>query len=118
MALRTYQVAIVTDGAGAFAQTITAPGKTVAVGLVIGSLSTPDVTLTDFLTGGAIFAKAGIASSGIWQPKVVAVSVAAAALNTAGDVAYDSPACLRSLRVVVAGGGDTKSGTLYVLVEN
>lgn len=118
MALRTYQVALLTDGAGAQSKAITAPGKIVAVGLVIGSLSTPDVTLTDDLTGGAIFAKASIASSGIWQPKVVAVSVAAAALNTAGDVAYDSPACLRALRIVVAGGGDTKAGTLYVLVEN
>ncbi len=48
---------------------------------------------------------------------MVPVSVAAAALNTAGDVAYDSPACLRQMHIVLAQGGDTKTGALYLLVD-
>ncbi len=119
MALKTKQVTIgPTDGAGAFSIDVNLPGKVVAVGVVIGTLAnTVDLAITDLITGAAIFSKSNISATALFQPKMVPVSVAAAALNTAGDVAYDSPACLRQAHIVLAQGGDTKTGTLYLLVD-
>lgn len=119
MSVRTKTIRLgPTSSGGAFSISVTLPGKVQAIGLAIGTLSTPDVAITDSLTGAAIFSKAGIASSGRWQPKVVANGTDGAALSTAGDVAYDAPACLQTLAIAVTGGGDTKTGTLYVQVES
>jgi hypothetical protein len=124
MATRTKQVTLgPTDGAGAFSITVTAPGRVMAVGLAIGTLETPDLTITDALTGAAVFAKTGIAASARWTPRVLAqstagVDLAAAAGPPAIDNVYGSPSILRTVTAVVAGGGDTKTGTLYLLMEN
>ena len=119
MALRTKTIRLgPTSSGGAFSIDVNLPGKVQAVGLAIGNLSTPDVAITDLLTGAGIFAKTGIAASGRWQPKIVAQGTDGDDLDTGGDVAYDAPTCFGNLHIVVAGGGDTKSGTLYVQVES
>jgi hypothetical protein len=122
MSVTTKQVAITTDGAGAFTNTITCPGRILAVGLVLGTLETPDVTITDALTGTSVFAKAGIAASGRWHPRVLeqtaaGVDIAAAAGPPVINNVYGPPAVFRTLTVAIAGGGDTKTGTIYLLVE-
>ena len=107
-----------TNGSGAFSQTFTAPGLVRAVGIVIGDLSTPDVAITDAATGDNILTVAGVAADTRYQPKVIATDPAdGGALDTAGDVAYESPACLGSMTVAVTGAGITKTGTLYLLME-
>jgi len=122
VSVTTKQVAITTAADGSFSQVITCPGEILAIGLVIGNLSTPDIAITDTLTGAAIFSKAGIAASARFQPRVLGqtsagVDIAAAAGPPAIDNVYVPPACFRQLSIAVTGAGDTKSGTLYILVE-
>jgi hypothetical protein len=123
MTMRTRQVTLgPTDGAGAFSVTITAPGRVMAVGLVIGTLETPDITITDALTGAAIFAKTGIAASARWAPRVLeqdsaGVDIAAAAGPPVINNVYGPPSIFRTVTLAVAGGGATKTGTAYLLLE-
>jgi hypothetical protein len=120
MATRTKQVTLgPTDGAGAFSVTVTAPGLVRAIGIVIGTLETPDVTITDALTGDNILTVAAVAADTRYQPKLVATDPADGTLqDTVGDVAYESPACLRTMTLAIAGGGATKTGTAHLLLEN
>lgn len=116
------QIGILTDTNGDFVKDVKLQGKVLAVALVIGDLSTPDVTLTDTLTGEAIFAKTGIAATDTWQPRrllqsAAGVDLAAAAGPPAIANEYGPTVCLGQLHVVVAGGGSIKSGTLYVAFE-
>lgn len=120
MATRTKQITLgPTDGSGVFSVTVTAPGLVKAIGIVLGTLSTPDLTVTDALTGDAILVAAAIASNTRYQPKIVATDPAdGGALDTAGDVAYESPAVLRTVTCALAGAGAATTGTLYLLMEN
>jgi hypothetical protein len=118
MSIRKRQVTIgPTDGAGAFSITVTAPGLVRAVGVVIGTLETPDITITDALTGDGVLAVTGVASDTRYTPKVFAQDTAGANLSTVGDATYESPAIIQSATIVVAGGGATKTGTLYLFLE-
>lgn len=122
MSTTTKQVSIVTDGSGAFSATITAPGRVLAVGLVLGTLSTPDIAITDALTGAAIFSKAGIAASGRWNPRVLeqtaaGVDIAAAEGPPVVNNVYGPPAVFRTIAIAVTGAGNTLTGTLYFLIE-
>jgi hypothetical protein len=119
MGMKTKQISLgPTDASGDFSVDVTLQGLVKGIGLVIGTLAnTADLTITDKLTGAAIFSKSNVSANALYQPKAIPVGVTGTALNTAGDVAYESPACLRTMHIVVAQGGDTKTGTLYVLIE-
>lgn len=113
------QVNIVTDTNGDFTIPVRIQGEVLAVALVIGTLSTPDVTITDTLTAEAIFAKTGIAATDSWQPRRLAVSSAGVDLAAAAgppvlNDQYVPTVCLGTATVLVAGGGSVKSGTLYI----
>jgi hypothetical protein len=120
MSTRAKQVTLgPTDGAGVFSVTVTAPGLVRGIGIVLGTLSTPDITITDALTGDNILTVAAVASNTRYQPKITATDPAdGTALDTPGDVAYEAPACLRTMTIAVAGGGAVTTGTLYLLMEN
>lgn len=109
-----------TDGAGAFSVAVAnITGRVAAVAVALGTLSTPDIAVTDTITGDPILTAAGIAADTRYQPKVVASDPAdGTALDTAGDVAYEAPAVIRGVSIAVTGGGDTKTGTLYLVLEN
>jgi hypothetical protein len=117
--MSTKVVEVVTDAAGAFSTDISLSGEVMAVGVLVGTLSTPDVTITDKDTGATLFAKAGIASDGKWQPREVAVTTAGVATaDTAGPpitmANYVAPFCMRHAHIVVAGAGDTRRGTIFI----
>lgn len=120
MSTRTKTVTLgPTDGSGNFSVTVTAPGLVRAIGIDIGSLSTPDITVTDALTGANILTVAGVAADARYQPKIVATDPAdGSALDATGDIAYESPACLRTMTIAVAGGGVAGVGTAYLLMDN
>jgi hypothetical protein len=67
-----------------------------AVEVRVGTLTTPDITVTDGTYGTAIYAGAGIVAD-----LISAVNVAV----------------MGTLKVVVTGAGDTTKGTVNVLVE-
>lgn len=113
------QIGIITDTNGDFVVDAHLTGEIIAIGLVIGDLSTPDITVTDTLTGESVFVKTGIAANDTWTPRRLATSaagvdLAAAAGPPAIDNVYVPTTVFRGVHVVVAGAGSIKSGTLYV----
>lgn len=115
----TTKVHIKSAADGSFSHVVHAAGEILAISLVIGTLSTPDVAITDTLTGAAIFTKTGIAATNRWQPKVkvqttAGVDIVAAAGPPVLQDVYASPVCTKSLSIVVAGAGDTLEGDLYI----
>ena len=117
--MSTKTVEIVTDSNGSFATDIPCAGQILAIALDIGTLSTPDLAITDKVTGASIFSKTAIASTARWQPKVEANGVDGAALAAAAgppavDNVYAAPIAFRGLHIAVTGGGDTVRGTLYI----
>jgi hypothetical protein len=120
MSIRRKQVTLgPTDGAGAFSVSVTAPGLVRAVAVDLGTLSTPDLVITDAVTADNILTVAGIAADTRYQPKIVATDPAdGSALDSAGDVAYESPACMGTMTIAITGGGAVTTGTLYLLLES
>lgn len=118
MAIRTKQINILTDGAGAFSVTVTAPGLIRAIGLDVGTLSTPDIDVTDAITGESALSVDGVAADAVWHPKVLAKSPAGVALDVEGLVAYESPAILRTATIALTGAGNGTTGVLYLFLEN
>jgi len=113
-------IGITTNAAGAFDQNFRLTGQVVAIAIDTGDLSTPDITLSDLATGTTVLAVTGLAADAVYHPKRLAqlnttgADIVAAAGPPAVDNVYDSPVVLGTLRVLVAGAGDTKSGTIRI----
>lgn len=113
------RVTLTTDGAGAYAGDVRVTGEIISVGLLIGDLSTPDLTITEKLTGKTIVNKAGIAADAQYHPRAlaqstVAVDIAAAAGPPAINDVYVPIVAFGTIHVVLAGAGATKTGTLLI----
>lgn len=118
MTLLVKTVPINTNASGDATATVRAGGcRLHAIDLSIGDLDTPDVTITEEPIGTQLLALTGASGDGRYQPLVVGSDDAGAALDTAGDVAYAPPAILGRIQIVVAGGGNKKSGEITLLLE-
>ena len=126
MAIVTKQIPLgQTDPSGAFTRTVSVGAGVVrAVGIGKGNLAdTADVTVVDTATGGAIIALTNVLASGRYQPQVPLHDAVGAALAASGEdpplfpARLGSPVVTRQVTVTVAEGGDTKQGTLYLVLE-
>jgi len=80
-----------------------------------------DVTITSHVSGQAILAWTDVNASETSYPKAPANSLADVALVFAAGgepVPADIPVASEPIKIVVAQGGDTKSGTFHVYVES
>jgi hypothetical protein len=110
MSLRT--ILVNTDADGAFTYERELFGSIRAISLDIGTLETPDVTVTDGVLGTAILSLTGATTDAVYQPAIELVDDT----NT-GTGVYGPSAVMGTLKVVVAGGGATKHGRLMFLVD-
>jgi hypothetical protein len=122
MAIVTKQIRLgLTDAGGDFTVSPTVgPGKVIGVGIENGNLAaTTDLTIVDALTGVTVFSKSDIAADGLFLPKTPVHAAAGAAVleGTLADDPLDSPVIVRAATITVAQGGDTKAGTLYLVIE-
>lgn len=113
------KITLTTDAAGALDTVANVTGEIISVGLLIGDLSTPDLTLTDKLTAKSIVTKAGIAADVHYHPRVLAqhsdaTDVAAAAGPPVLNENYVPVTVFGKLRIQLSGAGDTKTGTLLI----
>lgn len=113
------RVNVVTAADGTFSQEVRVPGEILGVFLDIGTLSTPDLTITDKLSAKDILNVDAVAASTQYRPKALAQSVAGVDLAAAAGppvVAneWEPVVCYGIATVAVAGAGDTKSGTVYI----
>lgn len=94
MSVRQVNVRTIADGTYTYERPLR--GVVRAVEVKVGTLTTPDITVTDGTYGTAIYSGSGIVADLI------------SAMNVA---------VMGTLKVVVAGAGDTTKGTVNVLVE-
>lgn len=117
-------VAITTDASGDFTgYTNVVNGRVLQVRLDVpgtdGLAATSDITITDENTGASILALTDQNGDGTWAPRQPTHSLAgAAALYAAGGTAVNDYVVVATsrIKVVVAQGGNAKTGTLYVTV--
>jgi len=122
MALKTHEVAITVnadgDGTG---YTPVISGRISQIRYVKDDYADGvDVTITNELTGETIWAEENVNASATRAPRQATHSTAGvAAVYAAGGAAVNDKIVVAASRVkiVVAAGGDTKSGTFYVTVE-
>lgn len=79
-------------------------------------LETPDVDITDAVTGGNILSVNGVASSTTYYTKVLNVDVDGTALDTTANE-YSKPIAGK-VKVTVTGAGDEKTGIIYLWVTD
>jgi hypothetical protein len=104
-------VVVETDAAGAFTYERRMAGVVKAVAIDLGTLTTPDVTITDGTWGTSILAVTAVAADTIYRPVVAAQDTAGSAIAST----YTEPAILGTLKIVVAGGGANFAGTIRLL---
>lgn len=120
--MRRISLPITTDGSGAAdLRTSVAVGLLHAVHLDVNSLAdstTTDITITDAATGHTLLTITDATADALYMPRGATHSTAgAAALYAAGGTAVgDRIPVSGEIRVVVADGGNTKSGTLTFYV--
>lgn len=113
MSTTTKVVSLTTDVAGNALLDVRIYGVITGLGIRIGTLSTPDVTITDGLTGAPVYADTGLTTDVRVQPRVLVQDEAGA------DIAatYDKPVITGILRITVAGGGNAKTGEVVIVHE-
>lgn len=94
MSVKTIPIKTAADGSYTYERPFR--GTVRAVEVDTGDLSTPDITITDGIYGTSVYTVAGLSAD----------AVAAMEVKVMG-----------TLKVVVAGGGDTKSGRINLLVS-
>lgn len=118
MSLSRKRISITTATDGSFSTEVHMQGALRAVALDLGdggtALSTPDISITDLFDDSVMLADAGVASNQKWYPAVAGNDAADGDAQAAYFVA---PVAVSRIGVEVSGGGDTKSGTLYLFVE-
>jgi hypothetical protein len=98
----------------------TAYSATAVAGLVIGYAyvrgdldnATTDITVTEEDTAAALLTLTNVTASARYRPRVATHDVTGSATG-----ALDAPAVVGRIKVVVAQGGNAKTGTLYVYID-
>lgn len=111
MSIKT--VVVETDADGAFTYERRLAGIVKAVAVDVGTLTTPDIDITDGVWGTVILSVNALAADAVYQPVVAAVGTDGVAI---ADV-YASPAIFGNLKIVVTGGGASFTGTIRLLFE-
>lgn len=106
-------VSITTDGTGVGSVDVRLYGRIVGLGIRLGTLSTPDFTISDYLTATTIYAAAGVAADKHVQPRLLVQDAAGADIADA----YDEVVITGVLRIAVTGGGATKTGQVVIVYE-
>jgi len=109
---KSYSITTAADGSATFTAT-QFYGVIEAIAFRLGSLSTPDITVTDGLSGGAVLAVTGLAADTRYHPRVLEQD----GVDGSNLTSVTRPAVTGQLKVVIAGGGDKKTGSVVVLWE-
>ena len=104
-------ITVTTDAAGDFSGTVAVNGQIKKVALVIGTLTAAavDTTLTDNVTLETIHAVTDAAASFAAYPKIQNVDSA-----NSGIAGQYTETVIGTAKLVVADGGNAKTGTFYI----
>lgn len=123
MAIRRFVVPVTTASDGsATAYTPYLSGKVISIRYVKTDYAdTVDFTVTADVTGEGIWTEENVTASATRHPRAATHSTAgAAALYASGGTAVLAPVALGRdrVKIAVANGGDTKTGTFHVTVDS
>ena len=105
-----------TDGSGAFSWERNFQHVILGIEVQVGDLSTPDIDITDDTYSQTFLSVNGVASDTAYYPATKLQNSGGTDLDIGTGLDAAGPAvCMGVLKVVVAGGGDTKKGRLVVL---
>lgn len=116
MSFKRKIVTLTTDASGDASTTISVRGAAVVrcIDFDIGDLSTPDIDITDEPSGTVLLSADAVSASARYVPTILGTDNAGANVAGAG-MAFP---IMGGLQVVIAGGGDTKTGTFTLLYES
>jgi len=107
-----------TDAAGAFTYERNFKGVIHGLEFQIGTLTTPDIDVTDDTYGVSFLSVNGVAADTAYYPGEFLQDNAGADLEVdTGVKAGTAAVCMGVLKVVVTGGGNTFKGRLVVLYD-
>ena len=105
------RVDVLTDSSGNFTSEEVFRGTVEAIEVKIGTLSTPDIDITDGVYGTSLLSVNGVAANTLYRPGIQLQDDSGAGIVGA----YASPPIFGTLKVVVTGAGNAKSGTIDLL---
>lgn len=113
------RVPITTAADGSASKTVRCPGEIEGILVVLGDLSTPDIAISDHLSAKSVLSVSGLAATTAYRPRALAqttagANIAAAAGPPVVNNVYAPVVCYGELDIAITGGGDTKSGTIYI----
>ncbi len=116
MTLLVKTVPINTDAEGAAVATVRAGGCLLrAVHVEVGDLEAFDLTVTEEPLGRTLLGLEAVEADARFQPMIVGQNTDGTDVSTNGG--HVIPAILKRIQIVIANGGDHKSGELTLLLE-
>jgi hypothetical protein len=114
MSLQVRSVPIVTDGTGVASATVRAGGcKLLAVEIEIGTLTTPDILITDEDSGRELVNKTGLAADAHYTLGVQLQDTDGTDLTGAFGV----PVVTGRMEIAISGAGAAKTGRVVLVME-
>ena len=113
-AIVTRNLPILTDGAtGAATVHLQTSGKLVGVALLLGTLVSPHIAVTDTATGLSLLAKIDNTENTVWQPLIQACD----ATGTPIAATYTPPVITGEITVAITAAGNSHRGNVILVVD-
>jgi hypothetical protein len=109
-------IPLVSGGSGTGSIHVTTSGLVRAIGLLVGTLETPDIAITDGLTGAPVLSVTGLAADTRYQPSVPQQDEDGADLDT-DPIIYAPPVITGRMDVAITGAGNNHLGQLVLVIE-
>lgn len=114
MSVQVRSVPLTTDGTGVASATVRAAGcKLLAIEVALGTLSTPDIAITDEPSGRDLLSVAGLAADAHYTCGVQLQDIDGTDLTGAFGV----PVVTGRMEIAVTGGGAAKTGRIVLVLE-
>lgn len=116
--IRIYTVSLTTPGGNGedVSKTFDIYGEILGIWLDIGNLSSPDIDISDTVTGEKCLTVDAVGSDTMWHPKILCTTNAAGALTATGNTLQNY--YIGKCTVAITGAGEEKTGVIYIYVKN
>jgi hypothetical protein len=106
-------IPLVSGGTGTGSIHVTTSGLVRAIGILIGTLETPDVAITDGLTGAPVLSDTAIAANVRYIPLVPVCDASGDAIAST----YAPPVITGRMDIAITGAGNNHLGQLVLVIE-
>ncbi|MDP8238349.1 MAG: hypothetical protein P9X24_04610 [Candidatus Hatepunaea meridiana] len=114
--IRVYTLSLTSAVGGAVSTTLDLYGEIMGIWLDIGTLSSPDIDISDTTSGELCLTVDAVGSDTMWHPKILCTNNAAGALTATGNTLQNY--YIGNCTVAITGAGDNNTGEIYIYVKN